>query len=209
MRGKLITFEGIDGSGKTTMVAHVARRLQLLSIRHVVTREPGGTDLGAEIRNLVLRWEMEPLTELLLYAADRAEHVARIIRPSLEEGLIVLCDRYADATLAYQGYGRGLPLAMVRDVNRWVTGGVTADLTIVLDCEIAEARRRRARPGDRFEDETFLARVREGYLKIAREEPERVRVISSSGPEDDTARRVWAVVRSVLEGEGTPRGEPR
>jgi dTMP kinase len=87
--------------------------------------------------------------------------------------------------------------------------GVTPDLTIVLDCEIAEARRRRARRGDRFEDEAFLARVREGYLKIAREEPERVRVISSSGPEDDTARRVWAAVRSVLEGDSTPRGERR
>jgi dTMP kinase len=209
MRGKLITFEGIDGSGKTTMVAHVARRLQLLGVPHLVTREPGGTELGAEIRAIVLRREMEPLAELFLYVADRAEHVARVIRPALEKGLVVLCDRYADATLAYQGYGRGLPLTVVRDVSTWAMAGVTPDLTIVLDCEIAEARRRRARRGDRFEDEAFLARVREGYLKIAREEPERVRVISSSGSEDDTARRVWAAVRSVLEGDSTPRGERR
>jgi dTMP kinase len=200
MRGVFITFEGIDGSGKTTMLERVALKLQSLGFRVVVTREPGGTELGRAVRDLVLTCEMSPMAELFLYAADRAEHVARVIRPALEAGLIVLSDRYADATLAYQGYGRGLPLEMVREVNRWATDGVMPELTIVLDCEIAEARRRKGWLMDRFErgGEDFLARVRQGYLEVARQEPERVRVISSSGPKDVTAELVWTTVASAL-----------
>ncbi len=200
MRGVFITFEGIDGSGKTTMLERVALKLQSLGFRVVVTREPGGTELGRAVRDLVLTREMSPMAELFLYAADRAEHVARVIRPALEAGLIVLSDRYADATLAYQGYGRGLPLEMVREVNRWATDGVMPELTIVLDCEIAEARRRKGWLTDRFErgGEDFLARVRQGYLEVALEEPERVRVISSSGPKDVTAELVWTTVASAL-----------
>ncbi|MCX7753130.1 MAG: dTMP kinase [Blastocatellia bacterium] len=202
MRGKLITFEGIDGSGKTTMLRHVASELERLGIPHVVTREPGGTDVGAVIRDLVLAREMGPLAELFLYAADRAEHVERVIRPALREGRIVLCDRYADATVAYQGYGRGLPLELVRVVNQWATDGLLPDLTIVLDCavEVALARRRPADRWDRFERDgvEFLERVRQGYLEIARAEPERMLVISASEPEEVTARQVWEIVASVL-----------
>lgn len=202
MRGKLITFEGIDGSGKTTMLHRVARELERLGVPYLVTREPGGTELGAAIRELVLAQEMGPLAELFLYAADRAEHVMRVIRPALAEGRIVLSDRYADATLAYQGYGRGLPLELVRTVNHWATTGLLPDLTIVLDCDIqvAVARRRPAERWDRFERNggEFLHRVRTGYLEIARAEPERVRVISSAESEEVTARRVWEAVASVL-----------
>jgi dTMP kinase len=203
MRGKLITFEGIDGSGKTTMLRHVAHQLQRLGIPHVVTREPGGTDLGVAIRDLVLAHEMTPLAELFLYAADRAEHVARVIRPALVAGRIVLSDRYADATLAYQGYGRGLPLELVRAVNRWATGELLPDLTLVLDCDVglALARRGRRSASDRFEriGEPFLERVREGYREIARQDPGRVRLISSADAEEVTARRVWEVVASILQ----------
>ncbi len=200
MPGVFITFEGIDGSGKTTMLQSVALKLQSLGLPVVVTREPGGTELGRALRDLVLTHEMSPMAELFLYAADRAEHVARVIRPALEEGLIVLSDRYADATLAYQGYGRGLPLWMVRQVNQWATDGVMPKLTIVLDCEIAEARRRKGPSTDRFErdGEDFLTRVRQGYLEVARQEPERVRVISSAGPKDVTAELVWTTVASAL-----------
>jgi len=203
MRGKLITFEGIDGSGKTTMLRHVAHQLQRLGIPHVVTREPGGTDLGVAIRDLVLAHEMTPLAELFLYAADRAEHVARVIRPALVAGRIVLSDRYADATLAYQGYGRGLPLELVRAVNRWATGELLPDLTLVLDCDVglALARRGRRSASDRFEriGEPFLERVREGYREIARQDPGRVRLISSADAEEVTARRVWEVVAPILQ----------
>mgnify|MGYP000412771951 CR=1 FL=1 len=202
MRGKLITFEGIDGSGKTTMLRRVARELERLNVSHIVTHEPGGTELGVGIRELVLAQEMGPITELFLYAADRAEHVRRVIRPALEEGRIVLSDRYADATLAYQGYGRGLPLELVRAVNRWATDGLLPDLTIVLDCDvqIALGRKRPARALDRFEQSgsEFLHRVRTGYLEIARDEPERVRVISSAESEEVTAHQVWEAVAAIL-----------
>jgi len=198
MRGKLITFEGIDGSGKTTALRRVAREFERLGIPYVATCEPGGTDLGAAIRELVLVREMESLSELFLYAADRAEHVRRVIRPALAEGRVVLSDRYADATLAYQGYGRGLPLDLVHAVNRWATEGVWPDLTIVLDCAVEIALARKGWNVDRFEQSDFLERVRRGYAEIARAEPKRVRVISSEGPEDVTARRVWEVVASLL-----------
>ncbi len=206
MRGKFITFEGIDGSGKTTALGHVARRLRDLGIPHVVTREPGATPLGRAIRELVLREPMLPVTELFLYAADRAEHIHQVIRPALEAGHIVLSDRYADATLAYQGYGRGLDLERVRDIIRLATGGLVPDLTILLDVDVQEAWRRLGRTrsawADRFEHEgkEFLERVRQGYLAIARQYPERIRIITSSGSADETASLVWEAVRPVLFG---------
>jgi dTMP kinase len=195
-----ITFEGIDGSGKTAILHRVASELERLGIPHVVTREPGGTALGAAIRDLVLTRDMEPLSELFLYAADRAEHVRRVIRPALAAWRVVLCDRYVDSTLAYQVYGRGHSLELVRLVNELTTDGVWPDLTIVLDCAVEIALARKGRSVNRFEQSDFLERVRRGYAEIARAEPERVRIVSSEGPEDVTARRVWEIVTPLVDG---------
>ncbi|OGK82122.1 MAG: dTMP kinase [Candidatus Rokubacteria bacterium GWC2_70_16] len=189
MRGALITFEGVEGSGKTTQCARLAEHLQRLG-RHVVpTSEPDGTALGMAIRAL---FEEEgtpptPLAQVFLFMAARQQHVAQVIRPALAQGAVVLSDRYADATLAYQGYAQGLDLQTIRDLNALATGGVLPDLTLVLDLEPgAGMRRLSGRRLDAFErmDLGFHQRVREGYLEIARAEKNRVMVFTADrGPE--------------------------
>ncbi|MBI2529039.1 MAG: dTMP kinase [Candidatus Rokubacteria bacterium] len=184
MRGALITFEGVEGSGKSTQCARLAEHLQGLG-RHVVrTSEPDGTALGLAIRAL---FEVEgtpptPLAQVFLFMAARQQHVAQVIRPALAQGAVVLSDRYADATVAYQGYGQGLDLLTIRDLNALATGGVLPDLTLVLDLEPGAGMRRIAgRRFDAFErmDLAFHQRVREGYLEIARAEKNRVVVLAA------------------------------
>ncbi len=207
MRGRLITFEGIDGCGKTTMVARAEEFFRRRAVELVVTREPGGTPLGRAIRRLLLASpaeRMEPLVELLLYAADRAQHVREVILPALNEGKIVLSDRYMDATVAYQGYGRGNDLSFVRHLMEIVTAGVRPDLTLLLDLDVETAQKRlRGRPptkpegsSNRLDRETseFHERVRQGYLEIARSEPDRVVVIDARGSIAHTATEVIAVL---------------
>jgi dTMP kinase len=208
MKGTFITFEGIEGSGKSTQIALLAKYLVSTGMRNVLTREPGGTPIGDQIRKILLdpaNRLLDPTAELLLYAASRAQHLREIILPALADGLIVLCDRFSDATLAYQGYGRGIEIAMIRSLDRIVTAGMRPDLTILFDIEagsgLARARGRNTIQGldqeARFENEelAFHERVRQGYLLMAAEEPDRLRVVDASG----TLEAVQASVRKIVD----------
>jgi dTMP kinase len=181
-----ITFEGPEGSGKTTQLGLLADWLQKLGHDVFATREPGGTSIGEAIRELVLdpsRREMRPETEILLYSAARAQIVGQVIRPRLAEGAIVLCDRYADSTLAYQGYGRGLDLGTLRIITAFATGRLVPDLTVYLDIAIEVGLRRKpTAEWNRLEAQTlaFHQRVREGYLAMAKAEPQRWLVVDAA-----------------------------
>jgi dTMP kinase len=185
-RGYLITVEGIDGAGKSTQLGLLATLLSERGYRTVVTCEPGATPLGREVRRLMLETDIDltPVAELLLFLADRAEHVARVIRPALAEGAIVLCDRFSDSTIAYQGYGRQADLARVRRWDAESRDGISADLTLLLDCPGALAVQRHRRDADRYQalDAAFHQRVRDGFLALAAAAPARVHRIESSGP---------------------------
>jgi len=198
-RGYLITVEGIDGAGKSTQVGLLATMLSERGYRTVVTCEPGATPLGREVRRLVLETDLDltPVAELLLFLADRAEHVARVIRPALAEGAIVLCDRFSDSTIAYQGYGRQADLGRVHRWDAESRDGVSADLTLLLDCSVSLAVQRHRRDADRYQalDVAFHQRVRDGFLALAAAAPARVHRIESSG---DLATVSAAVARVTL-----------
>jgi dTMP kinase len=207
-----ITFEGIDGCGKSTQLRMIASVLRLRQIDVVVTREPGGTPLGQKLRFALLEAEgqVDPLAELLLYAADRAQHVRTLVRPALDADLVVLSDRYADATVAYQGAGRGFESSLIEEVVDLATGGLKPDLTLLFDLPVEAARERASnrtrngRPGDRLdsEDAAFHGRVREAYLKIAAAEPERFRVVDSRESVEETHALVLEIVLPFLENRG-------
>jgi dTMP kinase len=204
-----ITFEGIDGSGKSTQLRMLASELRLRGREVVTTREPGGTPLGKRVRKVVLDAEeqVDPLAELLLYAADRAQHVRRLVRPALESGHFVLSDRYADATVAYQGAGRGFPEELVSEVIALATGGLMPDMTLIFDLTVEESVRRaeqRSLKGDKrdrldAEDAAFHTRVRDAYLRIAAAEPARVHVIDAGGSVQETQSQVMKLVLPFLE----------
>jgi len=208
--GRLISLEGIDGVGKTTQTERLGLYLRACGLRVLVTHEPGGTELGEALREVVLGRRLgtvAPAAELFLDSAARAEHVAKVIRPALAEGRVVVCDRYTLSTLAYQGYGRGLDLAELEAVNRLATGGLEPDLTLLLDMPAREALRRlvtAGRKADRLEAEgsEFLETVRRGYLTLARQFPERVAVIEALGPPDEVFVRVKNKVEAFLERKG-------
>jgi dTMP kinase len=186
-RGKFLTLEGVDGAGKSTHVQFVADFLATRAPHVIVTREPGGTDLAERLREAILRHAMPPLVETLLLFAARADHVARVIRPALEAGSWVVCDRFSDATAAYQGAGKGVPLALIQTLCEAAHPGLQADRTLVFDCPFEIARKRLAgsgKPLDRFEreDRAFFERVRAAYLERARAEPARLRVIDAAAP---------------------------
>ena len=193
-----VTFEGIEGCGKSTHLRLVAEHLRAAGRRVVETREPGGTPAGVAIRRLLLGPDAVPLTalaELLLYCADRQQHIVHLIRPALEAGSIVLCDRFSDSTIAYQGFGRGLALETVRALDALAREGLVPALTILLDCPVAEGLRRaqaRAGASDRFERETveFHERIRRGFHTLATAEPDRFRVIDSTAPVGEVAGRI-------------------
>ena len=184
MTGRFITFEGGDGSGKTTQIALLHSWLETRGHTVVLTREPGGTELGVELRNIVMhRTEfISPRAEALLYAADRSHHIATLVRPALERGDIVLQDRYLDSSVAYQGAGRVLDPMEVRDLSLWATEGLMPDLTVLIDVPASVAKARQAqheRAFDRLEaeGEDFHTRVRESYLELAAAEPQRFLVV--------------------------------
>jgi len=185
-RGKFITLEGMDGAGKTTHLEWLRGRLEARGVLLTMTREPGGTPLGETLRKLLLDSHdpLHPDTEALLMFAARREHIAQVIAPALEAGRWVLCDRFTDATYAYQAGGSGLEWARVAELERWVQGALQPDLTLYfdLDPQIGRARARQARVPDRFEREqdAFYARVRAAYLRRAAEHPERIRVINAA-----------------------------
>lgn len=203
MKGLFITLEGIDGTGKTTQAARIKDRLEASGLRVTHTREPGGTALGKAIRELFLSprgAEIDSITELLMMAADRAQHVKEVVLPALERGEAVVCERYTDSTEAYQGYGGGVPLEAIRRVNALATGGLVPTLTFLLDLDPGEARKRWNRGLDRMEarGDAFYRRVREGYLSLARENPERICVIDASLPPE----RVEELIVERLAGAG-------
>ena len=212
MAGAFITFEGIDGSGKSTQLRMLASVLRLRGFEVVTTREPGGTPLGKRLRTALLdaQAEVDPLAELLLYAADRAQHVRKLLQPALETGYLVLSDRYADATVAYQGAGRGFTRELIAEVVGLATGGLKPDLTLIFDVSVAEClirthRRQTSEQGkDRLdaEDVEFYARVREAYLEIAAAEPERVRIVDASSSVEETHTEVVRLATSFLEERG-------
>lgn len=203
-----IAFEGIEGAGKSTAIKHSAAWLEGLGRSVLLTREPGGSALGRALRALLLETRQEalgPETELFLYLADRAQHVREVIRPALSQGRIVLCDRFALSTLAYQGYGRGLNVDALRALSELASGGLWPDLSLVLDLDPDEGlRRARLRNKEqgleqtegRFEAEeaAFHRRVREGYIALSRELPERVALVQATGD----AAEVFSRVRALL-----------
>jgi len=180
-----IAFEGGEGSGKSTQARALYRRLSKQGLPAVLTHEPGGTALGNNMRRW-LKWakEISSLTEFLLFASSRAQLVAEVIGPALEKGAIVICDRYADSTTAYQGYGRGLDLGLIKTINNAATGGLRPNLVILLDTEAEKGLQRKRSKKDRFEREelSFHQRVREGYLKMARNDPQRWLVVDATLP---------------------------
>jgi dTMP kinase len=207
--GLFITLEGIEGCGKSTQVRLLSEALKERGLDCAITREPGGTPIGGKIREILLNPDhkgMAPEAELLLYAADRAQHVREVIKPSIDGGKVVICDRFTDATLAYQGFGRGLDMALINELNRIASLGIRPDLTLLLDCPvemgIKRAVERNSKRGhirdDRFEREAlgFHRRVRDGYLAIAEKEPERVKVMDASRDVETVHREIWRFVSS-------------
>lgn len=206
MRGRLITLEGPDGSGKTTQLLHLTCWLTDQGYTVLKTREPGGTQIGERIRVLLhdtVHTEMVAHTEILLYSASRAQLVAEVIRPALEEGTIVLCDRYFDSTYAYQGYGRGLSLDDLQTITEFAVQGLVPDLTVYLDVPPEVGLQRRAQSGEalnRLDRETlaFHTRVRDGYLALVNAEPARWSVIDATRSIDEVQHDIQAVIRQHL-----------
>jgi dTMP kinase len=215
MPGLFVTLEGIEGSGKSTQAGLLEFSLKSSGVPVRRTREPGGTPFAEEIRKLVLNPSEEPVfpqTELLLFLAARAQHVGTLIGPALELGEVVICDRFTDATLAYQGGGRLAGIQELRRWNDWATGGLQPDRTFLIDLPvqegIARSRKRQGNFGiDRIEQEGpgFLEKVREAYLSIADEEPERVRVLNGLSPAETLAGIILSDVKSMLAGKKPPR----
>ena len=208
-----ISFEGIEGSGKTTHVKHTVRFLQDKGHDCVITREPGGTRIGEKIRAILLdplSKDMDPLTELLLYTADRAQHIKEYILPLLSDGKMVLCDRYYDATMAYQGFARGLNISLIEKMHKLLFDNLKPHITLLLDLppEIGLERAwKQINNGNRISEETrfeeeklsFHRRVREGYLELSRLEPERFRIIDASKDEHGVREEIFKILASEIE----------
>lgn len=210
MAGLFITFEGGEACGKSTQVKRLVRRLEEQGRAVLAVHEPGFTEIGLAIRQLLLQTSavntMRNETELLLFAASRAQLVGEAIRPAIEKGSVVISDRFYDSTTVYQGIGRGLDLSFIEALNEFVAGGCKPDRTFVLDLDVAVSRvrqLRRVRPvghQDRLErlSDDFFQRVRRGYLEIAQAEPERVKVIDASRPEDEVEQAIWNEIDAIL-----------
>ena len=205
--GLFLSFEGIEGCGKTTQISQLSAELTRRGFAHTVTREPGGTAVGEGIRRILLNSEtihLTPASELLLFYASRSQNIEEKIRPALDRGDVVICDRFFDASLAYQGYGRGLPLEFIDGLTQLVCGGSTPEITILLDIDTKtgltrarERNRTQAEDEGRFEAEEleFYERVRQGYLELAERSPERIKVVPAAGSVDE----VQSAIRRVLE----------
>lgn len=209
--GVFVTFEGIEGCGKTTQISRLAETLRQKNFEIVVTREPGGCQISDRIRAILLDSNhdaMVPETELLLYTAARAQHIAQVIRPALEQGKIVLCDRFCDATLAYQGFGRHLDLEVINQLNQYACQGVSPDITLLLDLPVEDglgrARSRNAQcvtlDEDRFEQESleFHQRIRDAYLQFSQQQSDRIKVIDATGGLDDVHQRIISTIIPLI-----------
>jgi dTMP kinase len=208
-KGLFITFEGGDGSGKTTQSLLLYKYLKKRKCNAIFTREPGGTKIAESIRKVLLdpRNKISPMTELLLYEASRAQHASELISPALEAGKIVICDRFTDATIAYQGFARGLGVALTETLNAIATGGISPDLTIYLDVPAGAGLKRarslkkfNKRSADRLENENlaFHEKVREGYLKLAKQYPKRIKMLAPSGSIEDTQEKIIDIVNKRI-----------
>lgn len=209
-----ITFEGVEGCGKTTQVKRFVRRLRRCGIPLITTLEPGGTKIGKNIRKILLdphNIDLSPLTELILYAADRAQHVEEVIKPALDDGKWVICDRFFDATVVYQGIARGQDMKLIHILNEKATQGIRPDITFLLDCPadmgLERALKRDERQShkgqDRFERETlaFHRAVRRGYLDLARKNQDRFVVIDAALPKDEVEERIFQRIEPYLKGD--------
>ena len=195
MTGRFISFEGGDGAGKTTQIALLAEYIKSTGVEVIVTREPGGTALGQKIRKALLHGEdLSPRTEALLYSADRAHHAATVIRPALERGATVITDRFADSSVAYQGAARELGIDEIRDLNTWAVGGLSPELTILLDVDPEIGATRVGAEKDRLESAgvAFHRRVRQTFLELAAAEPDRLVIVDASRTVDEIAADVRA-----------------
>ncbi|MBE3574362.1 MAG: dTMP kinase [Firmicutes bacterium] len=203
MRGVFITLEGIDGAGKSTQAQLLREKLVARGWPALLTREPGGTPAGEAIRRVLLDpgQALCAAAEVLLLAASRAQLVQEVIRPALRQGQVVVCERFVDSSLAYQGFGLGVPLQQVEAVNQVATGGLEPDLTLYLDLPVEQARRRQARSLDRIEGRQngYHQRVRQGFLRLAEQYPQRIRVLDGAAPAADVAQSVWAAVEPLLQ----------
>lgn len=211
-----ITFEGIEGAGKSTAIGQLSDFLRNHGHDPLCTREPGGSVLGRSLRSLLLNTRTGSLAsraELYLFLADRAQHVAEVIRPALEAGQVVLCDRYTDSTLAYQGYGRGLDIERLRSLNDMATGSLAADLTLLLDLPVREGLERAGERNKtlgtvlaegRFDAESldFHSRIRAGYLSLAKEEPDRFAIVDASQSPEDVALQCRSAIENCLRQRG-------
>jgi dTMP kinase len=217
--GTFITFEGIDGSGKSTHLRLLASFLKTKGCEALLTREPGGTPVGNRLRAALLdiQEEVDPLTELLVFAADRAQHVRRVLLPAIAAGRVVISDRYADATAAYQGAGRGFSPELIAEIIGLATEGLKPDLTLLFDLSVAESGTRTRRrtngkhAGDRLDGETaeFHTRVRDAYLRLAETEPDRVKVIETNRPLEETQEQLREIVVPFLISRGHVRNANR
>ena len=209
-----ITLEGPDGGGKTSQVQHLAKYLRAENFNVLITREPGGSPIGDQIRQVIMELKntaMDPHTEFLLFSASRAQHVAEVIRPGLEAGQIVISDRFYDSSLAYQGYGQGLSLETLKDITYFATDGLAPDLTLLLDLPVDEGLRRREADGNwnRMDayDINFHRQVRRGYLKLAAEDPQRWVVLSAEQSFDALQEEIRRTVMARLKAQPTSTGE--
>ncbi len=203
---RFITFEGIDGSGKTTQIELLKKELQKNNHTVIQTRQPGGTELSKEIRKILLNKEHSPvpMTELFLFMADRVQHIEKLIKPALLQGKIILCDRYTDSTIAYQGYGRDIDLSTLETLNKIATNGLMPGLTFLIDIppNISSGRLDKTL-NDRFDSETasFMNKTRVGYLKIGEQNPKRIKVIDGSKPIDEIATEITTLTTNYFKGE--------
>lgn len=197
-----ITFEGADGCGKTTQIELLDKYLQEKGFKTLVTREPGAKGLGEKLREILLNYdgEVSPNCESFLFLADRAQHVDCVIKPALKKGIIVLCDRHTDSTVAYQGYGRQLDIEQIKKLNGIAVNGLKPNLTIVFDIDIETSMQRVGKTKDRMESAgtEFFNRVRNGYLAIAKEEPNRVKVINSADSIENIHKQVVGLVKKSI-----------
>ncbi len=193
-KGLFITFEGTDGCGKTTQIELLKKYLEEKGYKVLLTREPGAKGLGEKLREILLNYDGDVSSncESFLFLADRAQHIDMLIKPAIERGEVVLCDRHTDSTVAYQGYGRGLDLNQIKMLNDIATNGVKPDMTFVFDIDIETAQKRVGKSKDRMESAgiEFFKRVRQGYLEIAKSEPERVKVLDATQSIDDISSQV-------------------
>lgn len=197
-KGLFITFEGGDGCGKTTQIKLLDEYLRGKGYKTLLTREPGSKGLGVKLREILLNYDgaVSPTCESFLFLADRAQHVDCIIKPALEDDVIVLCDRHTDSTVAYQGYGRGLDLEQIHNLNKIATSGLKPDLTIVLDVDVETSQARVGDEKDRMESAgiEFFERVRNGFLEIAKQEPQRVKVVDATQSIDEIHKQILELV---------------